>query len=212
MVGEFGEVLVMDWGVAKMLDVTEVSNPISEENVAAESATDGIVDVSDSQLAPQSSSLTLDGAVMGSPKYMPLEQAEGRVNDIDERAGVYALGGILYAILTLLPPVVGRTIKEVLGHVRAGNVIPPVQVNSSPGPDSSRADGQPNFVHCPQGRVPSVLSSVAMKALASERNHRYADVRALAADVESFQRGYATSVEGAGVIRQFILLAGRHPA
>ena len=76
MVGEFGEVLVMDWGVAKLLDSSEPANSTATTEVRHVDA-------------------TLDGAILGTPGYMAPEQAEGRSAEVDARSDVYALGKLL---------------------------------------------------------------------------------------------------------------------
>src|SRR5882757_5409215 len=67
---------------------------------------------------------TLDGDVMGTPQYMSPEQAEGRITDMDARSDIFSLGGILYCILTLRPPVDGKTLDEVLHKVVSGGITP----------------------------------------------------------------------------------------
>jgi serine/threonine protein kinase len=62
----------------------------------------------------------MEGEVMGTPQYMSPEQAEGVVAGLDERSDVYALGAILYAVLTYKAPIEGKTLEEVLGNVRRG--------------------------------------------------------------------------------------------
>ncbi len=229
MVGQFGEVLVMDWGLAKVLyDVAQTAQEIQLQAGAANGTAlntkdstlaAGFAELSDSQLSGSSQNLTMDGAVMGSPQYMPPEQAEGKVADLDERADVFSLGGILYAILTLRAPVEGRTIKEVLDNVKSGKIVPPTQFNTG----SSSAVGKklsagtvtdPKQItplpHCPGGRVPGTLSAVTMKALAFDREQRYGSVGELLADVEAYQRGFATSAENVGLLGQLGLLLKRH--
>lgn len=86
MVGSFGEVLVMDWGVAKVLgDPTSAPGPA----VNAPNLPGGQTD---------------PGTVMGTPGYMPPEQAFGFVDTIDQRADVYALGAILFTMLMPASP------------------------------------------------------------------------------------------------------------
>lgn len=87
MVGAFGEVLVMDWGVAKVLAARS-------EELANE----------DPSLPIGSSGDTVDGTVLGTPGYMAPEQARGEVGSIDERTDVYALGGLLAFLLRARAP------------------------------------------------------------------------------------------------------------
>jgi serine/threonine protein kinase len=96
MVGKFGEVQVMDWGLAKFR--------AQPEDGTAEDDTSTLLDPGQGD-GPK----TRAGAVMGTPAYMPPEQAIGAVELIDERADVFGLGGVLCAILTGKPPYVGNT-------------------------------------------------------------------------------------------------------
>ena len=212
MVGEFGEVLVMDWGLAKHLD----DERHAKTEVERAQAIEGFQELSDSQLAAGESGLTMDGSVMGSPQYMPPEQAEGRLADIGTHSDIYSLGGILYAILTLRPPVEGRKVAEVLDNVKSGNITPPthysaggVKVSGGEVGDASKAVGLP---HCPDGKVPASLSAVTMRAMAFQPADRYASVGQITADVEAYQGGFATSAEKAGLFTQLALLMKRNKA
>lgn len=95
MVGEFGEVQVVDWGMAKVLHATPGTAPD-----AVQTAVQTLRSEADAAEAMQS----LPGSVLGTPEYMPPEQARGQVDRIDARADVFALGAILLEILTGAPP------------------------------------------------------------------------------------------------------------
>ena len=218
MVGEFGEVLVMDWGLAKHLD-DEAHTRTESEATAQAAPIEGFQELSDAQLAAGESGLTMEGTVMGSPQYMPPEQAEGRLADLGTHSDIYSLGGILYAILTLRHPVEGRKVSNVLLKVISGEITPPTHYNASrsAGPkmsggtvaDSSKVVGLP---HCPAGKVPASLSAVTMRAMALRPEDRYADVLQIVADVEAYQGGFATSAEQAGTGKQFVLFLKRNKA
>ena len=202
MVGEFGEVLVMDWGIAKNFAETEVGAGVASSAWKA---------------ASQSVGLTMEGTVMGSPNYMSPEQAGGRMNEMDARSDIFSLGGILYAILTLHPPVEGATVEEVLRKVTTASITPPTSFGTTTGKPKTKgtiieAARIKPLPHCPGGRVPAALSAVTMKALALKREHRYQNVAAFASDIEAYQNGFATSAENAGAWKQFILLINRHKA
>jgi len=205
MLGEFGEVFVMDWGLAKSLRGGHAMDAV-QSDIA------GLADLS------RDSFKTLSGQVKGTPRYMAPEQAEGRVDDIDERTDIYALGAILYAILTLHPPVTGDTVNEVLTNVATGTISSPTRYNPRntrimrlTGPPTIAQDvAPPELAHCPDRRIPSALSAVVMKALARDKGKRYQSVAALQADIAAYQSGFATSAEGASALRLLLLLVRRH--
>jgi serine/threonine-protein kinase len=114
MIGGFGEVLVMDWGLAKVLAEGGVAD---EERASRER--EQPVDVTTIRTARSSGSTgsfgsnTEAGALLGTPAYMPPEQANGDIANLDRRADVFGLGAILCEILTGKPPYVGRSSEEV---------------------------------------------------------------------------------------------------
>jgi|GEM_PF-291904 len=180
MVGDYGEVLVMDWGLAKVAGtgIGPAAGP------ASSAALDGG---------------TLAGEVMGTPHYMAPEQASGQNEQVDERSDVYALGAILYELLTLQTPVGGRTAGEIIRKVRAGRIVPPIERLS-----------RRRLRHLPGGMIPASLDAVAMKALAVSPQRRYQRVQDLQAEIQTYKTGFATAAEQAGPGRQFLLLVRRN--
>jgi tetratricopeptide (TPR) repeat protein len=102
MVGFFGEVQVMDWGLAKVLAGRASRDP----GPAGGETTGAVTEIRSDR---DEGSETRAGSVLGTPAYMPPEQAIGAVDQIDERSDVFGLGAILCAILTGRPPFVGDT-------------------------------------------------------------------------------------------------------
>jgi tRNA A-37 threonylcarbamoyl transferase component Bud32 len=111
MVGAFGEVQVMDWGLAKVL--TGRGGEAAETD--AEASAIATLRAGESGLSSQA------GAVLGTPAYMAPEQARGEVERLDERCDVFGLGGVLCAILTGQPPFRGRP-EEVRWWSAAGDL------------------------------------------------------------------------------------------
>ena len=119
MVGDYGETVVIDWGLAKDL---------ADETLGAAATDDVVVDAGPYRRDPNApDGLTVDGAVIGTASYMPPEQAAG--DRVDARADVYALGAILYHVLVGQAPYRGRN-DAVLAAVKAGP--PPAVATAAP--------------------------------------------------------------------------------
>ena len=116
--------------------------------------------------APTALCHTVSGTVMGTPAYMPAEQALG--DPVDERADVYALGAMLYHLLAGVPPYIGKTAETILDAVVAG----------PPPPLETRTPG-----------VPPDLVAIVAKAMAHAAADRYPTAKQLADDLKKFQTG-----------------------
>lgn len=120
MVGRHGEVYVMDWGLARMAGREDRHNlrPDQEHQDVAQAEAHATLSPSDSPL------MTLDGTILGTPYFMPPEQAAGRLEQLGPRSDVYSLGAMLYHLLSGTRPyhVEGSRIsaQTVLAMVRAG--------------------------------------------------------------------------------------------
>ena len=142
MVGEFGEVLVLDWGLAKPID--------ADETVAIEQTLN--LDAADAQL-------TLEGDVLGTPAYMSPEQARGDLQNIAETSDIYSLGGILYTILTGLSPVEAKNARQALLRVSRGEIQSPDLRTPQKGiAKELTAITMKAMAHTPEDRYDSVLA------------------------------------------------------
>ena len=167
LVGDFGETVVIDWGLAKDLSQGAAPEPMV---AMAPGNTD--------------SSLTHQGMVVGTPAYMPPEQAAGR--SVDERADVYALGAILYHLLAGTRPYDSGSSAEVIDQV----------VRGPPSPLSERQSG-----------IPADLLAIVAKAMARDPAERYATARELAEDLRRFQTGQIVGAHAYSVserLRRFV--------
>ncbi len=172
MIGPYGEVLVLDWGLAKPM---EGGAPAAPRPGGPEDATEidtMMIDTKETGLK------TISGRAVGTPGFMSPEQLRGDGKGVDGRADVYALGAVLYSILTLYPPVRGKDVDELIRKIVAGDITPPSAFN---------ATGK--SPHCPGGVIPQVLSDVAMKAMATSPLARYPSVMELQREIEAYQNG-----------------------
>ena len=117
MVGSFGEVQVMDWGLAKVLPRGGASD---DEMAGVGSPNETVIATARSGSAD--SDLSHPGSIMGTPSYMAPEQARGEIGRVDERADVFALGAILCEVLTGQPAFVGRSAAEIQRKAALGDL------------------------------------------------------------------------------------------
>jgi formylglycine-generating enzyme required for sulfatase activity len=140
MLGEHGEVQVLDWGLAKVLDQRAVETSSNLQ-------------------------MTRAGQILGTPAYMAPEQVEGV--DIDQRADVYALGVILYELLTLRLPIYRPTMRALMAALLTEDPPWPHEV-------------------APDRQIPPELEHIAMRALAKEASMRYDSAREMSQAVQGW--------------------------
>jgi serine/threonine protein kinase len=149
LVGSFGETVVIDWGLAKDLRGTEIESIDPGRPVA------GAHDE------------TVAGAVMGTPAFMPPEQARGET--ADERSDIYAIGAILYSVLSGSPPVSG---ERALEDASAGSITP---------------------LREREREVPPELASIVERAMAFSPLDRYGSAKDLADELKRYSTGQLVS-------------------
>jgi serine/threonine-protein kinase len=167
-VGHYGEVLVCDWGLAKLIGGTD---EIDDDVLFSPDLLNG---------------MTAYGQVKGTPGYMAPEQIRG--DDRDKRTDIYALGALLYAVLTCRPPLAGDA-DAMLQAAVSGDVVPP----------TGRGSG-----------VPEALSAVVMKAMALKPADRYASVSDLITDVRAFLGGFSPVAHESGLSTELLLFYCRN--
>jgi serine/threonine-protein kinase len=136
------------------------------------------------------SGLTRSDSIMGSPGYMAPEQAEGGTKRVGPLADVYALGAILYELVTGRPPFVGATVLEILEQVPSSEPLPPSRLLP---------------------RVPRDVGTIVLKCLQKEPAKRYDSAAALTADLRRFLGGEAILARPVGPIERGWRWCRRNP-
>jgi eukaryotic-like serine/threonine-protein kinase len=156
MVGAFGEVLVMDWGVAKLFQAVgpRAPNPDSPGDPGH----------------PATASGTVNGTIVGTPGYMAPEQSQGLMDLVNERTDIYGLGAILYFLLTGHPP------NPAVPHDRSPGPVPGAKMPAAPGiPRALQAIYQKAMAPTPEDRYRTAqeLSADVGRFLARQRVMAY---------------------------------------
>ena len=173
LVGPFGEVLVLDWGVAKRLRGQAAEDDPRPPRAPA-------VTTRDEPSATVDVGRTLPGSIIGTPTWMAPEQARGETASLDERTDVYGLGAILYFLLAGRAPFDDATSREmILERVMREEPVPLRQIDRI---------------------IPKPLAAICAKAMARARDARYASVTELASDVDMYQEGRPVTAHREGPI------------
>jgi WD40 repeat protein len=150
-----------------------------------------VTDFGLAKLADSDSDLTRTGQVMGTPGYMPPEQAEARAAAVGPRSDVYALGATLYCLLTGRPPFQAATPLETLRQVTERDPVAPRQLNAAVGRD---------------------LDTICLKCLEKSPGRRYPSAGDLAADLGRFLAGHPIHARPVGAAGRALRWTRRRPA
>ena len=169
-VGDFGEVLLCDWGLAKDINLP---NQSTEE-------------IKISEIIERQ---TLNGTIKGTPGYMAPEQVD-ELAEITEKTDIYALGCILYSILTLEKSIDSSDLDTIVDSITSGDIVPPhLRVSDN---------------------VPKALDAVTLKAMSVEPDQRYESPNEIANEIKAYLDGFATDAQNADVKTQIYLLFKRN--
>jgi serine/threonine protein kinase len=173
MVGPFGEVLVMDWGVAKILRTPSEESRAPQEQASSSNS---------NQVAasPGPRSETSHGAVLGTPGYMAPEQARGEIARLDQRADIFSLGAILVFLLTGRQPEEIARVQEPDGH------SPRLELLAS-------GSGE---------RIARPLAAVCDKSMSADPAARYGQAEELEADVARYLDGLPVTAYPEGILER----------
>jgi len=166
MLGPYGETLVLDWGIAKVIGQTDLAPGGSGDSFSGSGTGSVRTNVA------TSSAETMEGTLLGTPSYMAPEMAEGRASELDERTDVYLLGATLYEVITGQMPRQGTSRDELIELARS--VTPPPARKLRPS--------------CPRA-----LEAIAFKAMAQRKDQRYPTAMALAGDMQLYLAGEPVS-------------------
>lgn len=181
MLGKYGETLVVDWGLAKVLGKADTAT------IAGAATRSG------------DSGLTQAGKVMGTPAFMSPEQAQGKLDDLGPTSDVYSLGATLYCLLTGQPPFHEGAVDSVLNRVQRGDFAVPRHVNPRV-PAALEAVCLKAMARAPQSRYASAreLAEAIEQWLADEPVAAYREP--LAARLERWARKRPARTAGIGAL------------
>ena len=183
MVGAFGEVYVMDWGLARIHGEEDAVEKDLAPDKDAELVQSDREDLREQ--SPDSSFMTMQGDIMGTPAYMAPEQARGAIAEMDERSDVYAIGAMLYELLAGRRPY--STLTENPNLIALLNMI---------------REGSPSPIHEFFPEVPPELEAICEKAMSHDKAGRYGDVGELADDLRNYLEGRVVAAYETGALAE----------
>ncbi|MCB9529705.1 MAG: SUMF1/EgtB/PvdO family nonheme iron enzyme [Myxococcales bacterium] len=159
MLGEFGEVTVMDWGLAKPFGASEAPSEARAESAPIATTREG-----------SGRFQTRSGEVTGTPQYMSPEQAAGQVDALGPHSDIYSLGAVLYELLTLVPPFDGQNSRAVREAVINDQIVPP-------------------SVRSPERDIPHPIEQLCLQCLSRDPRNRPKTAGEVADRIDRFLEG-----------------------
>lgn len=172
MIGLFNQVYVVDWGICRLMNTPD--EPLTEANIET-----------------NNSQNTRYGSVIGTPAYMSPEQASGKHSELDGRSDLYALGLILFEVVTLRQAVTGDSVQDVLVKAVQGQKNPLIHLD-------------------PHVKIPLELRAIIFKATALSPSNRYANIGEFAADLRRYRNGEAVLALPDTVLLKTLRVMNRH--
>ncbi len=193
MVGRFGETYVMDWGLAKVLgrDDRHDLRLCHDDHDAPSLVRTDRQDESNSHL--DSPIMTMDGMVIGTPYYMPPEQAGGELERVGTQSDVYSVGAMLYQMLTGQAPYAA-----------------PDQRRGSHAVLAMVLQGPPKQVHTVKAGVPGELVAICERAMSREVGDRYGDMGEMAEDLRAYLEQRVVRAYRTGALAEFTKWVARN--
>ena len=178
ILGEYGETVILDWGLAKE-HARRMDAAMPDSSAPAPPSTPST--------APPV--VTLPGTIQGTPAYMSPEQATGRVREVDQRSDIYALGVMLFEILTGKLPFDADSSESMLMLV---------------------VEAEPARPRTYDAGIPPALEAICIKAMQKSPDARYGNVRALREDIERFLADVPVSAHRETIAQRLTRSARRH--
>ncbi len=196
MVGQFGETIVLDWGLARRIEFRpskqfsahgEQTQTAGSPKPQNDSKRPDLLPDSSSQISP--TPMTMQGSILGTAAYMAPEQAKGNISQLDRRSDVFSLGVILYEILSGTSPFRGDTLNDTIHNVTNGHYKKLRTVSKT---------------------IPKPLAAICEKAMHSDQDARYENAGLLANDIEAYLSGQSTVAHRENLLERIDRIADRH--
>lgn len=148
-----------------------------------------IMDFGLAKVSKDNKKLSHSGVIIGTLQYMPPEQANGQIREIDERSDIYSLGAMLYEMLTGRPPFSGGSFTEIIEQICCQEPLPPKRIKAT---------------------IPRDLEKICLKALEKSKDKRYQSAASMMDDLIRFRRGENVQARPPGLGERILRKARKH--